>query len=124
VLVKALEGSEVSLIKPGQHHTLFLTSDGSVLSAGRPTYGRLGRRALDTASDAAMPAPEPVEAAEGGLAGARVVGLAAGARLLLMPAACGSWHVHAACPRTDALRVPAAWCALTCACCAACQAWQ
>ncbi|CAL8462036.1 g1567 [Coccomyxa elongata] len=75
-LVKALEGKDIALIRPGQHHTLFLTSTGVVLSAGRPTYGRLGRRedGLDSASDDAKPQPGEVTFDNGG----EIAGLAAG----------------------------------------------
>ena len=78
MLVKALEGKGVRLIRPGQHHTLFLTDAGALLSAGRPTYGRLGRRGLDTSSDEAVPTPAEVESQESGMASTSVTGLAAG----------------------------------------------
>lgn len=39
---KHLSGEAVAAVGPGQHHTLFLTQAGRLLSAGRPTYGRLG----------------------------------------------------------------------------------
>ena len=81
LLVKALEGKGVRLVRPGQHHTLFLTEAGALLAAGRPTYGRLGRRGLDTASDEAVPAPGEVETQDSGMAGAAVTGLAAGTYL-------------------------------------------
>lgn len=71
--VPALAGAR--LVRPGQHHTLALAASGGLLSAGRPTYGRLGRAGADPASDDALPAPAPVE----GLDGVEVVGLAAGA---------------------------------------------
>ncbi len=76
-LVKALEGKDIALIRPGQHHTLFLTSSCTVLSAGRPTYGRLGRReeGLDSTSDDAKPHPGEVTFDNGG----EIAGLAAGA---------------------------------------------
>ena len=80
VLVKALEGREVTLIRPGQHHTLFLTKSGELLSAGRPTYGRLGRPGLDTASDEAVAEPGTVEIENAD----RIAGLAAGARRSLL----------------------------------------
>ena len=88
MLVRALEGKGVRLIRPGQHHTLFLSNDGAVFSAGRPTYGRLGRRGLDAGSDEGVPSPEPVEARDGGLAGVSVVGLAAGQLLWRSRPAC------------------------------------
>lgn len=59
MLVRALEGKGVRLIRPGQHHTLFLSNDGAVFSAGRPTYGRLGRRGLDAGSDEGVPSRSP-----------------------------------------------------------------
>ena len=72
--VPALAGA--ALLRAGQHHTLALTRAGAVLSAGRPTYGRLGRRGVDPALDDPLPIPGPVE----GLDGVQVSGLAAGAR--------------------------------------------
>ncbi len=77
VLVKALEGREVTLVRPGQHHTLFLTAQGELLSTGRPTYGRLGRPGLNIASDEAVPEPGTVEIENAG----GIAGLAAGERL-------------------------------------------
>lgn len=74
VLVKALEGREVTLVRPGQHHTLFLTRTGELLSVGRPTYGRLGRPGIDTASDEAVAEPGTVQIENGG----SIAGLAAG----------------------------------------------
>jgi len=71
--VPALAGA--ALVRPGQHHTLALAASGALLSAGRPTYGRLGRAGADPASDDALPAPAPVE----GLDGVDVAGAAAGA---------------------------------------------
>ena len=73
-LVKALAGRSVAGVRGGQHHTLALTRGGGLLSFGRPTYGRLGQRGADVASDAACPEPQPVD----GLAGVRVAGGAAG----------------------------------------------
>ncbi|KJE93729.1 Rcc1 protein [Capsaspora owczarzaki ATCC 30864] len=40
--VPALSGRQVVSIKGGEHHTLALLADGSVLSFGRGDYGRLG----------------------------------------------------------------------------------
>lgn len=77
-LVKALEGKEVAAVRPGQHHTLFLAASGALLSAGRPTYGRLGRAGLDTVSDDAHPEPAPVVVPGAG----RIAGVAAGLRTL------------------------------------------
>jgi len=85
-LVKALEGKEVAAVRPGQHHTLFLAASGALLSAGRPTYGRLGRMGLNTASDDAAPDPAPIN-----IPGAsRIAGLAAGACTLHTPSNCDS----------------------------------
>lgn len=64
-LVRELEGEKVVQVKAGQHHSLFLTEDGRVLSCGRPTYGRLGRPDLDINSDAAMPVPGQVHVGSG-----------------------------------------------------------
>ena len=42
----------------GEHHTLFLSQEGRVLSVGRTTYGRLGRSDVDvTAADEAVLGP-------------------------------------------------------------------
>ena len=73
--VPALAGAV--LVRPGQHHTLALAASGALLSAGRPTYGRLGRAGADPASDDALPVPASVE----GLDGVDVAGAAAGALL-------------------------------------------
>lgn len=73
-LVPALAGAR--LLRSGQHHTLALTRASAVLSAGRPTYGRLGRSGVDPASDDPLPEAGPVE----GLGGVQVSNLAAGAR--------------------------------------------
>lgn len=61
---------------PGQHHTLFLTSDKGLLSCGRPTYGRLGQRGADVGSDVGSPTLAPVDG--DALEGRRVAGAAAG----------------------------------------------
>ncbi len=68
------ERGGAALLRPGQHHSLALAADGSLLSFGRPTYGRLGRPDVDVAADAAVPAPAPVASLEG----VRVAGAAAG----------------------------------------------
>jgi hypothetical protein len=47
---------------------------GTLLSFGRPTYGRLGQKDADVGADAACPEPKPVD----GLEGVRVVGAAGG----------------------------------------------
>lgn len=70
----ALEAAGVALVRPGQHHTLALGADGSVVACGRPTYGRLGIPGARVASDDAVPAPAAIPA----LAAASVVHLAAG----------------------------------------------
>lgn len=62
---------------PGQHHTLFLTSDKRLLSCGRPTYGRLGQRDADVGSDVGRPTLAPVDGRDA-LEGRRVAGAAAG----------------------------------------------
>ena len=72
--VPALAGA--TLLRSGQHHTLALMRTGAVLSAGRPTYGRLGRGGVDPASDDPRPEANPVE----GLDGVQVSSLAAGGR--------------------------------------------
>ena len=72
--VPALAGA--TLLRSGQHHTLALMRTGAVLSAGRPTYGRLGRSGVDPASDDPRPEANSVE----GLDGAQVSSLAAGGR--------------------------------------------
>lgn len=74
-LVPALSGT--ALLRSGQHHTLALTHAGALLSAGRPTYGRLGRAGVDVGSDDAVPAAAPVE----GLEGVEIAGVAAGAHI-------------------------------------------
>jgi Regulator of chromosome condensation (RCC1) repeat len=48
--------------------------DGQLLSFGRPTYGGLGRAAVDTQSDNAEPQPQRVD----GLDGVSVTAAAAG----------------------------------------------
>ena len=73
-LVRALSGRQVASVRSGQHHTLVLTRQGELLSFGRPTYGRLGRKGVDVAADAACPEVEKVE----GLEGVKVAGAAAG----------------------------------------------
>lgn len=72
--VKALVGRDVAAVRPGQHHTLVLTNQHSLLSFGRPTYGRLGQRDAEIQSDAACPEVKGVD----GLEGVKVVGGAAG----------------------------------------------
>lgn len=37
---KTLASETIAAVGPGQHHTLFLTQSGQLLSVGRPTYGR------------------------------------------------------------------------------------
>ncbi|KAI3438963.1 hypothetical protein D9Q98_001377 [Chlorella vulgaris] len=72
--VKALEGKGVTLVRSGQHHTLVLAEGGSLLSFGRPTYGRLGQKDAEVSADAACPEPKAVD----GLEGVQVAGAAAG----------------------------------------------
>lgn len=64
----------IAAVKGGQHHTLALAKDGTLLAFGRPTYGRLGRTDAPVGEDTAMPAAGVVE----GLAGVEVAGMAAG----------------------------------------------
>lgn len=54
-----------------------IVQDGKLLSWGRPTYGGLGRAAVDVASDAALPAPARVD----GLDDVHVAAAAGGAFL-------------------------------------------
>jgi regulator of chromosome condensation len=72
--VKALRGHNVQAVKSGQHHTLVITKEGTLLSFGRPTYGRLGQRNAEVSADAVCPEVRPVD----GLEGVNVVGAAAG----------------------------------------------
>eukprot|EP00889_Picochlorum_renovo_P001183 jgi/Picre1/28213/NNA_003619.t1 len=73
-LVETGSKHSISRVYPGQHHTLFLTDKDSLLSCGRPTYGRLGQQGADVSSDAPCPAIHPVD----GLDGVKVVGGAGG----------------------------------------------
>lgn len=73
-LVESGSKHSISRVYPGQHHTLFLTDKDSLLSCGRPTYGRLGQQGADVSSDAPCPAIHPVD----GLDGVNVVGGAGG----------------------------------------------
>ncbi len=45
-------------LSSGEHHTLALTADGTLLSFGRATYGRLGRTDVDVAGDTAEHEPK------------------------------------------------------------------
>ena len=72
---KQLRPWQIEQIAAGQHHTLALARDGSVLAFGRPTYGRLGIKHVDTESDALVRIPQILQIAE--LEG-RVEGIAAG----------------------------------------------
>jgi len=58
--VPLLSGKGVCGIGGGEHHTIFLTSAGQVLSCGRATYGRLGRSGVDCDADEKNPKPMPV----------------------------------------------------------------
>lgn len=44
-VIRSLSGKGITQLACGEHHTLALTSDGTVLSFGRAAYGRLGRPA-------------------------------------------------------------------------------
>ncbi len=68
------KGSRVHKICPGQHHTMFLTESKTLLSCGRPTYGRLGQKSADVGSDAPCPDIKAVD----GLGGIKISGAAAG----------------------------------------------
>lgn len=68
------KGSDVRRVCPGQHHTMFITSSKTLLSCGRPTYGRLGQKSADVSSDTPSPDIKPVD----GLEGVKVSGAAAG----------------------------------------------
>ena len=58
-----------------------LSQDGGLLSWGRPTYGRLGRQAVDVEADSALLEPLSVD----GLEGVKVVSASAGALHLKNP---------------------------------------
>lgn len=73
--VKVKVKVKVKAIRSGQHHTLVVTTDGSLFSFGRPTYGRLGRKDVDVGADTACPEARRVSS---GLEGVTVVGAAAG----------------------------------------------
>lgn len=68
------EGHQVTRVCPGQHHSLFITEKGLLLSCGRPTYGRLGQQDVDVSSDKPCPEIRKVD----GIDGVKVVGAAAG----------------------------------------------
>jgi regulator of chromosome condensation len=72
---KQLRPWRVTQIASGQHHTLALADDGTVVSFGRPTYGRLGRSGVDTSSDVLVREPGKLQIAD--LEG-QIVGIAAG----------------------------------------------
>eukprot|EP00959_Pyramimonas_sp_CCMP1952_P012694 268415-Pyramimonas_sp.AAC.1 len=72
-LIQSLSGKTITAIEGGEHHTLALTSEGEVLSFGRPTYGRLGRKEVEVNSDEPYDVPAPVRGIEG-----KVASIAAG----------------------------------------------
>mmetsp|Transcript_7662 Transcript_7662/g.15589 ORF Transcript_7662/g.15589 Transcript_7662/m.15589 type:complete len:511 (-) Transcript_7662:134-1666(-) len=72
-IIQSLSGKMITAIEGGEHHTIALTSEGQVLSFGRPTYGRLGRKDVDVASDEPYDLPAPVTGIEG-----KVASIAAG----------------------------------------------
>lgn len=87
VLTKCSSSSNTSGADLSAHHPLRLRrqqcckyaawrllQDGQLLSFGRPTYGGLGRAAVDTQSDNAEPQPQRVD----GMDGVSVTAAAAG----------------------------------------------
>lgn len=64
----------INAVKGGQHHTLALAKDGTLLAFGRPTYGRLGRVDAPVGEDAAMHEAGRVS----GMQGVEVTAMAAG----------------------------------------------
>ena len=85
--VPSLSGKRVTSISGGEHHTLAVTEGGSMLSFGRPTYGRLGRTDVNAEEDARVWQPKEVH----GLS--RVVAGAAG--LSVSAAITADGHVYA-----------------------------
>ena len=76
-VIPSLSGKGITRLACGEHHTVALTSAGTVLSFGRAAYGRLGRDPgvpLEM-GDAACPEPAPVEFPPGSAA---MVSVAAG----------------------------------------------
>ena len=71
--------ASVKAIGAGKAHTLALQDNGSALSFGLQTYGRLGRSDAATDSDGHL-APGPVS----GLDEIRAASVIAGARLLVL----------------------------------------
>ena len=68
----------------------FFPQDGGVLSWGRPTYGRLGRQAVDVKTDSALPEPLPVD----GLEGVQVLAASAGTLPAAAPPPSTPTHTH------------------------------
>ena len=84
-----LEGRQITSFAPGEHHTLAITAAGSLLSFGRPTYGRLGRTDVDVAQDDAVHEPGEVR----GFAGDPVVRASAGNSVSVAITASGAMDV-------------------------------
>ena len=62
-LVASLSDHQIKLLEAGKAHSLALTQQGSLLSFGLQTYGRLGRTAANPNSDAPL-APGQVDGVE------------------------------------------------------------
>ena len=99
VLTKCSSSSNTSGVHPSADHpprlqhqqchafaAWRLLQDGQLLSFGRPTYGGLGRAAVDTQSDNAEPQPQRVD----GLVGVRVTAAAAGGSSFARGVTCSS----------------------------------
>ena len=110
-LVRSLAGHEVASVRAGQHHTLVVTAQGELLSFGRPTYGRLGRREVDVAADVACPEVRRVE----GLEGVQVAGAAAG--LAVSGEACPNTSTRPWPGQPDFSRYFFSFCVIACAGC-------
>eukprot|EP00193_Tetraselmis_chui_P008055 CAMPEP_0177758854 /NCGR_PEP_ID=MMETSP0491_2-20121128/4413_1 /TAXON_ID=63592 /ORGANISM="Tetraselmis chuii, Strain PLY429" /LENGTH=376 /DNA_ID=CAMNT_0019274629 /DNA_START=108 /DNA_END=1235 /DNA_ORIENTATION=+ len=59
--LKAFNETPVAWAKGGQHHSLVCLKDGKLMSMGRPTYGRLGRKDVNVSSDDPVPEVKQVE---------------------------------------------------------------
>ena len=93
--VVQLDGVAVAAVVGAEHHTFVVTSTGAALSAGRPTYGRLGRTGDDVnvASDDHISTFAPVAGLEGaGGAATRVRSIACCSATSAAVAQDGSMH--------------------------------